>query len=171
VPSFEQSFDQHLFDRIVSQIHRKGQTMAIAVVIPGRFRPDPLGPGRPVAQVYARRRLAVLLILTAIVLVLLVGTGRVVANRGGAPASASAIRPESPQAAPGATGAAPIYVVQPGDTLWSIGERFHGSTPLVDYVDHLVAMNGGTPLADYVDGLVAANGGTELQVSQALALP
>jgi len=114
--------------------------VALAAVIPA-----PYAVGRRSAATYARRRLLVLVVL-AVVLVLLVGTGHVVANRGGAPASASAIRPESPQAAPGATGAAPIYVVQPGDTLWSIGERFHGSTPLVDYVDHLVAMNGGTTL-------------------------
>jgi LysM repeat protein len=48
-----------------------------------------------------------------------------------------------------------VYVVQPGDTLWSIGQRFHGHTSL----------------ADYVDTLVSANGGTQLQVSQALTLP
>lgn len=129
--------------------------MAIAVVIPGQFRPGRLGTVRSRAQVYARRRLAVLLVLSAIALVLLVGAGRVVANRGGAPASTSAIRPVTPQAAPGTAGAAHIYVVQAGDTLWSIGERFHGHTAL----------------ADYVDGLVSANGGTTLQVSQAIALP
>jgi LysM domain len=128
--------------------------MAIAVVIPGQF-----GESFAPTQIYVRRRLMVLLSLVAIVLVLFVGAGQVVANRGGAPASASMIRPAN-AAAVGAVvlsepAASNVYIVQPGDTLWSIGERFHGQTTLVDYVD----------------SLVSANGGTELQVSQALTLP
>jgi LysM repeat protein len=123
--------------------------VAIAVVIPGRF-----GESSTASQIYARRRLMVLLVLAAILLVLLVGTGHVVANRGGAPASASMIRPANPTAA--ATPAAVnMYVVQAGDTMWSIGQRFHGDRSL----------------ADYVDQLIADNGGTEIQVSQALSLP
>ena len=122
--------------------------MAIAVVIPGQF-----GEFRQTSQIYARRRLMVLLSLAAIVLVLLVSAGHVVANRGGAPASTSAIRPATVVPAPGPT--REVYIVQAGDTLWSIGERFHGHTAL----------------ADYVDDLVEANGGTELQVAQALSLP
>jgi hypothetical protein len=97
--------------------------------------------------VYARRRLIALLFLAAIVLVLFVGAGHVVANRGGAPASASAIRPATLQSN--------VYVVQAGDTLWSIGQRFHG---------HL-------SLADYVDQLIAVNAGTHIEPSQALTLP
>ncbi|MEP7203836.1 MAG: LysM domain-containing protein [Ilumatobacteraceae bacterium] len=122
--------------------------MAIAVVIPGQFREPSSAP-----QVYARRRLMVLLTLAAIVLVLFVGAGHVVANRGGAPASASMIRPAN--AAVATPAASNLYVVQAGDTLWSIGQRFHGDRSL----------------ADFVDQLVAVNGGTEIQVSQALALP
>jgi LysM repeat protein len=124
--------------------------MAIAVVIPGQF-----GERRPAVQIYARRRVMALLVVAAIVLVLLIGTGHVVANRGGAPASASAIRPVSASASVSSAPGAHVYVVQPGDTLWSIGQRFHGHTSL----------------ADYVDTLVSANGGTQLQVSQALTLP
>ena len=112
--------------------------MAYAVVIPGQFRES-----RSRTQIYARRRMMALLCLVAIVLVLFVGTGQVVANRGGAPASASAIRP------------ATVYVVQAGDTLWSIGERFHGRASLTDYVDELISVNGGT----------------HIQPSQALTLP
>jgi len=123
--------------------------MALAAVIPA-----PYSIGRRSAATYARRRLVVLLVI-AFALVLFIGTGHVVANRGGAPASASAIRPESAHAAAPASVGGRIYVVQPGDTLWSIGERFHGSTPLVDYVDHLVA----------------ANGGATLQVAQPIPLP
>jgi LysM repeat protein len=65
------------------------------------------------------------------------------------------IRPANPAVAAAPSVAADVYIVKAGDTLWSIGERFHGSTSL----------------ADYVDSLVSANGGTELQVSQALTLP
>ena len=123
--------------------------MAIAVVIPGQF-----GETYGASQIYARRRLMALLCLAAIVLVLFVGAGHVVANRGGAPASASMIRPATSAAAlPPA--AAHVYVAQAGDTLWSIGQRFHG---------HIA-------LADYVDALIEANGGTRIQVSQAIALP
>lgn len=124
--------------------------MAIAVVIPGRF-----AEYRTATQVYARRRMMVLLTVATIALVLLVSAGHVVANRGGAPASASMIRPAMPAGAIPALAAADVYVVQPGDTLWSIGERFHGDVVL----------------ADYVDDLVAANGGTVVQVAQALTLP
>jgi hypothetical protein len=118
--------------------------MAIAVVIPGQF-----GEYHSPAQVYVRRRFMALLTTAMIVLVLLVGAGHVVANRGGAPASASTVRPAN------AAVTANVYVVQAGDTLWSIGQRFHGQASL----------------SDYVDALVSANGGTRLQVSQALALP
>ena len=117
--------------------------MAIAVVIPHRLADT---------QLYARRRLRVLLVLAAVVLVLLVSTGHVVANRGGAPASTPAVRLANP-ASSGSL--ATTYVVQAGDTLWSIGQRFHGQTGL----------------AEYVDALVAANGGSDIQVAQALALP
>jgi len=123
--------------------------MAYAVVIPGQFRES-----RSRTQIYARRRMMALLCLVAIVLVLFVGTGHVVANRGGAPASASMIRPAT-AAAVVAPAPANVYIVKAGDTLWSIGERYHGQASLVDYVD----------------ALVSANGGTELQVSQALILP
>jgi LysM repeat protein len=123
--------------------------MSIAVVIPGQFGETYAG-----SQIYARRRLMALLSLAAIVLVLFVGAGHVVANRGGAPASASMIRPATSAAAlPPAV--AHLYVAQAGDTLWSIGQRFHGHVAL----------------ADYVDALVEANGGTKIQVSQAIALP
>ena len=126
--------------------------MAIAVVIPSRLAHAPRSSRFGSHQVYARRRLWVMCVLAAIVLVLLVSTGHVVANRGGAPASAPAVRLANPAAA-GADDT--TYVVQAGDTLWSIGQRFHGDTPL----------------ADYVDALVSANGGTEIQVAEALALP
>ena len=111
---------------------------------------------RPTAQVYARRRLIAFLTLVTIVAALWVGTGSVLANRGSVPASTPAVRP-AVAAAPLAAAAAPAaqYIVQPGDTLWSIGERLRG--------EH--------SLADYVASLVDANGGASVSVGQVLVLP
>ena len=126
--------------------------MAVAVVIPGRWADARRSTQASAVQMYARRRLMALFVLAAIVLVLLVSTGHVVANRGGAPASTPAVRLAN---ASSSSPTSAVYVVQAGDTLWSIGQRFHGHTPL----------------ADYVDSLVAANGGTEIQLAQAITLP
>jgi LysM repeat protein len=71
------------------------------------------------------------------------GAGNVLANRGGAPASAAAVRPAS------------TYVVQPGDTLWSIAAANHGEASQ----------------STYVDALVSVNGGASLQVGQVITLP
>ena len=139
-----------MFDLKRFDLKKGKNSMAIAVVIPGQF-----GEYRGASQIYARRRTMVLLTLATIMLVLVLSAGHVVANRGGAPASASMIRPATPALAIPAPAAAAVYVVQPGDTMWSIGERFHGDAVL----------------ADYVDNLVAANDGTVLQVSQAITLP
>ncbi len=112
--------------------------------------------GRPPRQVYLRRRLVVLVAL----LMLLTCAGLLVravpSSPGGHPASAPGRAPAA-GAAPAAAAAAPaVYVVQPGDTLWSIGQR-------------LVGANG--DVADVVDSLIALNGGTGLDAGQRLLLP
>jgi nucleoid-associated protein YgaU len=142
VACYEQSFEQHLFDHVLERT-----AMAIAAVIPG-----PWVTANSSAQVYARRRLMAAVVVVAIALAVLAGGGHVVANRESGGRCAPTVRPAIAIAADPATRS---YVVQPGDTLWSIGERFHGQTVL----------------ADYVDALVAANGGSQLQVSQSLTLP
>ena len=98
---------------------------------------------RPTAQVYVRRRLLVAVVLAVTVVALWMGAGNVLANRGGAPASAASVRP------------ATTYVVHAGDTLWSIAVAHHGS----------MSIDG------YVDLLQQANGGTHLQIGQQLRLP
>lgn len=118
-----------------AQLHR---SQPYTVVLPSR-----LAEPRPEAQVYVRRRLLVGLVFVAVVLGVWFSAGNVLANRGGEPASAAAVRP------------ATAYVVQPGDTLWSIAERFHA----------------GHDQATYVDLLVRLNGGTVIQVGQSLSLP
>jgi len=112
------------------------------VVVPARLVPAARPEQRPSTQVYVRRRLLVSLVLVAVVVALVAGAGNVLANRGGAPASASAVRP------------AISYVVQPGDTMWSIAQAQRGSA---------------SPA--YVDTLVAVNGGASLHVGQLITLP
>ena len=89
------------------------------------------------AHVYVRRRIAVASVLFSLVAALGLGAGNVLANRGGAPASASAVR----QATPATT-----YLIQPGDTMWSIAYVHHGDADLMTFVDALIALNGGTLL-------------------------
>ena len=119
------------------------------VVVPSRW-----SAGRPSTQVFVRRRLLVSLVLVAVAVGVCLGAGNVLANRGGDPASASTVRPGQSIAA-AAPVAAQVYVAQPGDTMWSIAQQFHGSHSQ----------------ADFLDALIAANGGTSLQVGQAITLP
>lgn len=117
---------------------------------------------------YVRRRLAVALVLIALIVVGWVSVSAllahtVLADRGGVPASTPAIRSDTTGAdassahvnsAAGAV-ASGTYLVRSGDTLWSIAQRLHGRRSV----------------ADYVDRLVAANHGTTVQIGQLLTLP
>lgn len=118
-------------------------TVVVSSRVVPRRAATPAVQERPSTRVYVRRRLLVSLVFVAVVVALVAGAGNVLANRGGAPASTSAVRPAS------------SYVVQPGDTLWSIAEANHGTAPQ----------------ATYVDALVAINGGASLQVGQVISLP
>lgn len=90
---------------------------------------------RPGARMYRRRRLAVvaaalsLLLLPALVMVAAVASTTVHPET--APASAPAVAP-----------AASVYVVQPGDTLWSIAHQVEPQADPRDVVDRLVELNG-----------------------------
>jgi LysM domain-containing protein len=106
------------------------------------------GHAAPPHDVFVRRRVAAALAAVVSLLLVLGGVfaaGRVLAGRGGVPASAPAAQPV--QTAP--------YVVQPGDTLWSIAQRFRGERSL----------------AGYVDALVHANEGPDIRVGERLVLP
>ncbi len=110
--------------------------------------PTHLSDARPSTQVYVRRRLLVTLLLATILAVVWLSAGSVLASRGGEPASAPAVRLAT--SAPAAT-----YVVQAGDTMWSIASVHHG----------------GVSLSAYVDALVELNGGVGLQIGQIVRLP
>jgi LysM repeat protein len=115
--------------------HRSGRPAGVMV------RPV---AARPAPQIYIRRRVLAAVIALAIVLLVGLGAGTVVANRGAAPASGSSVRP-----------AIATYVVHHGDTMWSIAASHHGQLSQ----------------SDYVDLLVQANGGASLQVGQQIVLP
>lgn len=102
----------------------------------------------PTHEVYVRRRVAVALAAVVAFLLVLGGgvvAGRALAGRGGVPASVPAAQPV--HVAP--------YVVQPGDTLWTIAREHRGDRSLTAYVDALVRLNGGP----------------DIQVGQRLQLP
>lgn len=128
--------------------------MAVVIPITSRIATVPVGPAaarpalslvpppRPSQATYLRRRAVALVLLVGVALLPVGVVQTVFADRGGDPATTSAAGGHAPVAPMGGA-----HVVQAGDTLWSLGERFHGATPLADYVEQLVALNGGTALA------------------------
>jgi LysM repeat protein len=110
---------------------------------PRRPRPDlrvvegGRAPARRAAHArHLRRRLVVLAVAVLLV------TGVVWL----ASAAVAGPTPPGPAAASGAAGPAADYVVQPGDTLWSIAGRIDPGTDVRVTVDRLVALNGAAPL-------------------------
>ncbi|MFZ9630350.1 MAG: LysM peptidoglycan-binding domain-containing protein, partial [Ilumatobacteraceae bacterium] len=87
-----------------------------------------------VTVIHMRRRVVAALAFTGTMLLLWLGAGTVLANRGDDPASVSRVRP-------GAT-----HVAQPGESLWVIAEQFRGDEAQADYVQELIELNGGTQL-------------------------
>jgi len=137
----------------------------------GRVFDVRLGNPSPAHAVYVRRRLLVALVALGLIIAIGASARAVLADRGGVPASTPAIRSanpdaaSSPLAAAGQAIAAPAaapsvapgiqYIIQPGDTLWSLAERFHATSAV----------------SSYVDDLVEANGGASIQPGQLITLP
>jgi len=139
-------------------------------VIPGgrRAARDHARASRPAGRlhpaVYQRRRLGVLAATITVIVVgylALTGLGALLsphsAGAAAAGASADAGASAAPSAAAGAASAA-VYVVQPGDTLWSIARQLRPSGDIRPLVDALAERAGSGPLvagaALAVDGLV-----------------
>ena len=104
----------------------------------------------PPAANYLLRRVVVAVVGLCVLAAAAVAVGEVVgavSDLGGRPAAASEIA--------GAESAPVMHVAVPGDTLWSIADRYRGD------IAH----------ARYVDALVTLNGGTDVQVGQAVRLP
>ena len=92
---------------------------------------------RQSAAVYRRRRLVVGSIAALAVISAGLAVNEVLAGDGGATASAAVTGPEF---------ARQTVTAQPGDTLWAIARRFHGSVDVDRYLDRLISLNGGASI-------------------------
>ncbi len=102
---------------------------------------------------YAIRRTLAAFLAVVVIAITVIATSAMIGalgDVGGRPAAASDIT----SAAVGAP-IVRVHVAQPGDTLWSIADRYRGE----------VGQN------RFVDALVDVNGGTAIQVGQAVRLP
>ena len=119
-----------------------------------RYRRDArrYGPG---ATVYRRRRAVAFVVLVAVAVVAVTGIRLALAGAGGGALTASGSARAGGGAAAGPSSSGHIYVVQPGDSVWSIVEA---------------TSRGGDPRPE-VDRLTAALGGQPLQPGERLQLP
>ena len=106
---------------------------------------------RPMTSaVYRRRRVGAALVLVSLMLVAYLAVAGLQATLGGASGASG------PSAA--AAGASTVYVVQPGDTLWTIARSLHPHGDIRPVVDALEQRAGGADLVPgqrvRVDGLV-----------------
>jgi hypothetical protein len=89
-----------------------------------------------------RRRLVVLVVL-AVLIGVCVAARSGLADGGSGPASAAPVGRSQP--VPGLLGDG-TYVVQPGDSMWTIASRVAPGADIGSYVDRLVAMHGGAAI-------------------------
>ena len=122
-----------------------------------RGRSAPVRPA-PTVRTLRRRRLMVLLAALTTAVLLVMAASRAAATFRDVPASVPERRPVPglvTAAHAANAGVAPTalrraasgYVVQPGDTLWSIARRLQPDGDVRPLVDQLVDLNGGTDLA------------------------
>ena len=107
--------------------------MTIALAPTGPYVTSRRAPAVAVPA-YGRRRVFVAGLLVGLLATCGVVAHDVLAGSGGVPASAAGAMP------------APVRVVvvaRPGDTLWSIAERFHGEIGFDRYLDALINLNDG----------------------------
>ena len=133
---------------------------AMTAIPAGATRRVALGPSVPVrvaptVRTLRRRRLMVLLAALTTAVLLVLAASRAAATFRDVPASVPERRPvpaldataTAGAAASAARRAASGYVVQPGDTLWSIARHLQPQGDVRPLVDQLVDLNGGTDLA------------------------
>ena len=130
-----------------------GATRRVALAPSASVRPA------PTVRTLRRRRLMVLLAAVTTAVLLVVAASRAAATFRDVPASVPERRPvpalDATATATATAGSATVaerhaasgYVVQPGDTLWSIARRLQPEGDLRPLVDQLVDLNGGTDLA------------------------
>jgi nucleoid-associated protein YgaU len=110
-----------------------------------------VGADRPTVNYAARRAVAAVVALAVVMALALAAVAAApligaLVDVGSRPAAASGAVTSSVDR---------VHVAQPGDTLWSIAERYRGD------VGH----------DRFVDALIGVNGGTAIQVGQAVRLP
>ncbi|HEY8093617.1 MAG TPA: LysM peptidoglycan-binding domain-containing protein [Acidimicrobiales bacterium] len=129
-------------------------TLAHVIAVPGTaLSPSAYECTAPTVAPYQRRRLTVLFAAVVAAALLIPAASRAAAAFRDVPASVSERRPAPALTVePGASG---TYVVQPGDTLWSIARRLQPEGDV-------------RPL---VHRLIDVNGDTALEIGQRLALP
>ncbi|MFM8650342.1 MAG: LysM peptidoglycan-binding domain-containing protein [Actinomycetota bacterium] len=114
-------------------------------------------PARLDHEIYVRRRIVAGLLVTLLVVATCLGI-RSLASRGDGAAPVSAVTPGVSVDGVDVSGAYVVndgvYIVQPGDTLWSI------ASSLTD-----------DGIRGYVADLISLNGGASIDVGQRLALP
>jgi len=114
-------------------------------------------PARLDHEIYVRRRIVAGLLVTLLAVATCLGI-RSLASRGDGAAPVSAVTPGVSVGGVDVSGAYVVndgvYIVQPGDTLWSI------ASSLTD-----------DGIRDYVADLISLNGGASIDVGQRLALP
>ena len=98
----------------------------------------------PTVAPYQRRRLVVLFAAVVAAVLLVPAASRAAAAFRDVPASVSERRPAPAlTVGPGVSG---VYVVQPGDTLWSIARRLWPQGDVRPLVHRLIAVNGDAAL-------------------------
>lgn len=133
---------------------------AMTAIRAGATRRVALRPSAPVrvaptVRTIRRRRLMVLLAALTTAVLLVLAASRAAATFRDVPASVPERRPVPALDAAATAGATPAaarraasgYVVQPGDTLWSIARHLQPQGDVRPLVDQLVDLNGGTDLA------------------------
>ncbi len=101
-------------------------------------RATPSVRARPSRRTYRRRRAVAAGLVVG--LVLAVGAALGILGAGALPV------PERPGSLPPAVAAPAVYVVQPGDTFWSIARKLNPKADPRPLVDRLVAAHGGATL-------------------------
>jgi hypothetical protein len=143
---------------MIASTNRHGASMTATMTSNSnvdRITPRPVGhrSSRVPADVdYGIRRAVaavIAVLLVAVVAIAVSALGSALADVGGRPAAAS-----DAASAP-ASAIVRIHVAQPGDTLWSIADRYRGEVGQ----------------GRFVDALIDLNGGTVIQVGQAIRLP
>ncbi len=97
---------------------------------------------RPAAATYRRRRLVALAAAVVLAACVALAGRAVIPATGGGPFPAPGSSPVSGLSAAGQQ----AYVIQPGDTIWSVARRIQPAGDIRPLVDELVDRNGGAAL-------------------------